>query len=81
VSKFRPSVQGDLLRPRQALYGPELLLTVVSFTLKLALPPPKELLKMPPPNRAELPLMVQLLTVSIAWSLKMPPPASPERRR
>ena len=32
---------------------------------------------MPPPYRAELPLIVQLLTVRVACSFKMPPPESP----
>src|SRR2546425_529119 len=31
---------------------------------------------MPPPDPAEFPLRVQLLTVSVAWSLRMPLPMS-----
>src|ERR1041384_830641 len=49
-------------------------LTVLLTMVMVALPDSAPSLMMPPPAPAELPVMVQLLTVSVAWSFRMPPP-------
>src|SRR6266404_8301776 len=59
------------------LLPPWLPLRVLAITVNDALPDEPSL-AMPPPEPAmpetALPLMVQLLTVNIEWSLSMPPP-------
>src|SRR5262245_41488241 len=47
----------------------ELPLIVLLLTVRRAFPPSLALLKMAPPNRAELLLTVQFATVRFAWSL------------
>src|SRR5215475_5114182 len=52
----------------------ELPLRVLLAIVTVALPPPNQLLEMAPPYQDELPLKLLPLTVSVPWSLKMPPP-------
>src|SRR6266550_1472013 len=73
ISVALPAVSPSLLMPPPTPF-PMLPLTVLLLMVREALPE-KPSLRIPPLFwAAELPLMVQLFTVRVAWSLRMPPP-------